>query len=42
MQQRILAGVIVAALLVGGAISAISTGDSFLKFGFWIGDGDKD
>jgi len=42
MQQRILAGIVVAALLVGGTLSAITTGDNFLRFGYWIGDGDID
>ena len=38
MMKRILASVVVAALLTGGAFSAITAGDNFLSFNYWVGD----
>ena len=38
MLKRVLAGVVVAVLLAGGALAAITAGDNFLSFNYWVRD----
>ena len=39
MLKRILSGIVVAGLLTGGVIAAVTAGDNFLSFNYWVGEG---